>query len=857
MRFLHLITLIALAVPAIGRAQTAPAESLEALVRRLQAESANRTRDDAEFAREYVGVTSARFRRASDAGKPLDERRAAFQLALEAAENFGKAVDAMALVDDWAAQLMIAQRYDEAEPLLARVVDREGAAGDMFPFLLERYAQTARARRDFGEALARLERAQTAIQSMSDDEAWRSTARCEVGITRARIESELGRIDAAYARLRALRSEPALTADPALAVRIELELGQLALAIDDYALLDELISDQLLERVRATDPAHVPAALFVIAAARYRAARDLGGDRELARRLLDEAAAAASSPALEIAARLFLVNLNLLSGELAEAREQLDRVEALEPVEPELRARCAAMRVAVALREGAPEARLEIVAQELGRDLDEWCANMRSLPLQKSGVGLLYWGSARLALAEWVRVQCALDPSERGIAKALGPILEAQALGTLARSLDARTTLEDVRRTLIAPGVGVLTYLPGPNHSHVFGLDSNGLFHRELEGDFTLRAKAAALESSWNAPPAIAASELETRRVLIERAGRTAAEAFLPLELRDRVASWDICVVSGTDACMNPSFECFVLDGGQFLGLTKAIAYLPSLPVGVRLCERESSRVRASRPEAVLIAAVGVAPGASSSAAKLAALRVDDGELHRAMAAFDPAGVESRLRAQASLAALREPIVGDAGVLTILAHGAYDASVCGADERPAFLLLAPSDGSSGSVCCAAVESLRLPPLVELLACGTARGPTRMGDGAAAHLVGACFLGSAGAVLAARTEVELGATLALATRFHEALRRDGLSPALALLAARRATASTSGRDDPWYWAGLALHGHASAPLFEAGTPEPAVADESGSALLKWGALTTAGVIASAFVVYRLMRARRSS
>lgn len=833
------------------------ANELEPFLRELQSEAANHSRDDVEFAQAYVDASDTWFQAVMDSGKSIEERRAGFQVALDAIEAFGTQTRVSAIVDLWAGELLRIKSFDEAETLLRRVIDRAGVPVNSLPFLLQRYAQAARGRSDLREAVSRIDRAQVAIEQMNAPAPWPSIARCAVGVTRADIEFNVGRIDAAFARMRALREEPGLTAEPALGVQAALTHGKWALAIEDFALLREIVSDELVERARAHDPSLVPDALYLRATARYKDARNHGGELDGSRELLNETVASSlGAPEIECAARLHLVDIALRTGDMSEAVEQLARAEQLGPRESDARARVAALRAETALRLRASRSELEAHAHGLSQELDALRQQFLSLPLQKSGVGFLLGGAPRMLFATWVRVQIALDPTERGLVKALAPIVEAQALGTLSRSLDARATLDLVRSTLVAPGVGVLIYLPAPDHSHVFAVDSQGILHDELEGNFTLRGYATALEREWNAAPSGDARSLELRRKSIDRAGRVAADKFLPSRLRERMTSWELCLISGAELCFDPSFECFVLDDGSFLGLTQGIGYLPSLPVAVRLSERAPSREHASGVEAVLVAAVGIQLDVLSASSGLAPILADEHELKRVMAAFAPSRVEMRLRSAATLTALRESAVSDATVLAILAHGAYDITQCGDDERPAFLVLAP-DGQqeTGVACCADIESLKLPPLVELLACSTARGPTRMGDGAAAHLVGACFLGGARCVLASRTQVELQATVALAAEFHSALRTAGLTPAAALLVARRNIAAMPQRSDPWYWAGLALHGDASGALFAAAEPSSAVARETNS--VKWSALAAATAVASAFafVVYRRIRRAR--
>jgi CHAT domain-containing protein len=193
-------------------------------------------------------------------------------------------------------------------------------------------------------------------------------------------------------------------------------------------------------------------------------------------------------------------------------------------------------------------------------------------------------------------------------------------------------------------------------------------------------------------------------------------------------------------------------------------------------------------------------------------------------------------------------------MLTVLAHGAYDARRCGDLERPALLILAPGPGDIGLACCSDVESLHLPPYVELLACGAACGPLRLGDAAASHLVGACMSAGARTVLASRIDLDLGLSLDLVEALHEHLRVFGESPASALLAARRKLAAQPGCGDPWYWAGLTLNGAGWVPVFEA---QPRVERSSTSNIVFASAAATAIVAAVALLIRSAARRRAAS
>jgi CHAT domain-containing protein len=278
------------------------------------------------------------------------------------------------------------------------------------------------------------------------------------------------------------------------------------------------------------------------------------------------------------------------------------------------------------------------------------------------------------------------------------------------------------------------------------------------------------------------------------------------------MATWTSCLIVGGDLCGDPAFECLVLDDGRPLGLTLALDYLSSLPAS----QKQAAEAVAQRSRAGLDAVVIAAPFHSAAArqrfADLNAIELGPSDLDRLTDSFERSS--SSTGADASLTALRSDAVRNARLLSVLAHGAYDARNSPDLERPSVVILASAEGHDGIVRSADFEQLQVPPFVELLACGPARGPARLGDAVASHLVGACFTAGADTVLAARVDVELEPTIEFASVMHRRMREFGLPPDRAALEARREIATRPERADPWYWAALQVHGIGWVPLFDA-------------------------------------------
>jgi hypothetical protein len=475
-------------------------------------------------------------------------------------------------------------------------------------------------------------------------------------------------------------------------------------------------------------------------------------------------------------------------------------------------------------------------------------AHWRSAPQRKGGLGFLHWGTQRMELSEWVRLQLALDPGQAGLERALQPVIEAQGLGTLARSLNATATLDDVRRELLAPGRGVLLFLPAMDSSHVFAIDGAGIVHDEIASRDALLRSADALAATWTSAP----SGDGARRERFLAAARAFGDDLLRGEVRARVAGWSCCIVVGADLIGSPALECTVLDGAQPFGLTHAIAYLPSLPVGVALARRSTRDPRTT--DIALLAAPTHGAVALERYASSIPFEVSAAELAGLTRVFDAGRIELLTGEDATRAALNSPRVRGAVILSILAHGAYDVAHRDDGERPSLLILAPGAGDDGLLWCSDVEALSVAPLVELLACGTARGQSRLGDDAAGHLVGAFMIAGAHTVIAAHHDLGREAALELARVLHERLREHGESTAEALRFARAELASHPSTSDPWYWAGLTANGCAWLPLFEPAPRREAPAPKPADSSSPW-LLAGIGLGVAAVAVVMLARARR--
>lgn len=706
-------------------------------------------------------------------------------------------------------------------------------------------AECAKSRGALGEALADISRAQASAEALEpgDD---RNALLSYCTSLRAQFEIDLGLIELAFERLSTLERTldlASIDSDPRLVHRIT--FVNAALAAGQHARVLSLTTEEAL----AEAPSAVRAQLLVqrgIALTEMR--RDEGGSADAAEQALRTALAIEGLERTNAdAAHATLADLALLERRWEQAAEELAHVEG-RALSVELNARTAALATALAVETNAPRERLEALRETLGQALDANHAQWRSMERRPGGFGPWHFGSRRAPYSEWVRVCLALDNSQDGLERALAPLLEAQSTGSLARALEARVTVAQVREELCRDGGGVLWIVPAINRSHVFTLDSGGVEHHEAPArDELVKLAGAVAQSAANARTSGAdpRSTAQLRDGELRRAGVALAHALLSESQRARVLGWSECIAVGAELAGDLPLALAVLDDGAPLGLRLPLVEAPALPIEVALARRARAGTLRGEIELAVLADPVVSADARERYPKARELDLSRAERARLQAGFGAERVRWFEREQASLEALADAQVSAARALVVLAHGVFDSARRGDGERPSALVLSACESSvDGVVWCADVERLRAPPLVELLACGAARGPLRLGDDAAAHLVGAFLFAGADCVLAARVDVERDVATRFAQHFHESLREHG-RPSRALLAARRELAEAPSDSDPLAWASLSLHGFGSFELLEPRRPE-----SKSSAANPWGiaALVTL-LCAAGFVIAR--------
>jgi hypothetical protein len=437
--------------------------------------------------------------------------------------------------------------------------------------------------------------------------------------------------------------------------------------------------------------------------------------------------------------------------------------------------------------------------------LDEW----RSVPPRPGGIGFLHVTRKQMVLELLLRATLLVDGSPKGSQRAIEDLMRAQAPGSLARRLQVRdaVTFDELRARYVRPGQGLLVYYPSTVRGLVFGIDAGGIRVAELEPWLVLRAaREAFLQEIERRPDGQQDGWMPSARA------RDMVDLLLPEALRPMVAEWDALTLVGLDLLGWVPFAALPFPEDRPMGWNVAIDALPSLPLGVRLAEREEERDPTSG-----IVFLG-APACAESYG-LEDLRPRLNEEHLDALRNAAAGRELRIHLgrDADRSKLDADSLRDVALLHILTHGVFDLTEDDAGrlrERPASLLLAASGGGDDALLnCEEVEAWSgMPPVVLLSACGTARGPLRQGEDGVGHLGGAFLAAGASAVVLSRAQLDHDATFELTTRFTSHLARGEVSPARALQRARSELVSEHPEwSHPYYHGLLQVLGRGQDPV----------------------------------------------
>jgi CHAT domain len=505
----------------------------------------------------------------------------------------------------------------------------------------------------------------------------------------------------------------------------------------------------------------------------------------------------------------WLAQVELAANELVAAQGWIDKARRLEEerraqggeVGIKEQAYLSALQVRLScLRKDEPSVTQQHVAL-LRADFDRMRGEWNQQPAREAGLGYLRYNRTRTILGELLSAEESLAGDVSGAERALQVLHLADESGSLHRLLQAaQPTLEETQEKLLPPGTGALVYFPFLDRSLVFTVDAEqGVQLHVCASERSL----ADLGRQWTAVLFDSPAELDsggvTRRAQrLDELGARLSQGLLPQDVEQRVETWSTIYVVGSEYLNELPFEALPLGDRGPLGLVKAVCYLPSLPIGVRLFERAGLRETPRTRDLCLIAGIERAKGEQA----FEDLPLGDEELESLCAPFPRERVLRLVGAKASLAEVRRADLSQFRIAHFFTHGIQDDL----RERPQGLALSGKD----VLWCEDAQDLRAPSLVLISACGAGRGPQREGDGPIAHLGGAFLLAGADCVVLSNADLEFEATLALCARFQRELAAE-CTPAEALRRARLQVAATKGTGDPFYWALVRAIGLAGRPL----------------------------------------------
>lgn len=510
-------------------------------------------------------------------------------------------------------------------------------------------------------------------------------------------------------------------------------------------------------------------------------------------------------------------------GAHADARRMvaaLDELLAASPASiadlPVYAAELSAMRMRIALDCPAPPPVAEernAARERLEASFDAFLDVWSRAPVREGGIGFLHFTNRYVIASELVRAHLELSPRESRDGDALGVLLRIQALGSLARQLEAPVcTVERVLARAVPEGHVALAYLPGRFQSHAFVIEGG-------------RVTAVPIEPIARIDALRRAAVRDLTRQLRARGGddRTWQESLGALEsalapagpIREALSRARSLEIVGGESLGYVPFEAFELGSSRALGERCTVSYLPSFAVGAALDRAAAARTHL---RSITFVALPENDAAELERHGLAALPADSKVLEPLARGYG-ANVELFTAREATRLALEG---AHSTVLHVITHGLYDAS----RELPAGLLLARTPDAPAELWTEDVARWRAPTLVVLSACGPWRAPLRRGDDGRGNLAGALLARGASAVVTSYVDQELATTLAWSRVFHDELTR-GCSVAEALRAARVDEAERLRRGGLRHRTGATfVHavGAAQSPLFSASAREPS--DTSG-------------------------------
>ncbi len=701
------------------------------------------------------------------------------------------------------------ERGSEAIRLLETTLELLPEARSARPYVLFELATVRHRMGSYDLALATLDELETALPAGPEGERlrlWIDAERGEVHSLMGLLDVAARFIDSVAQRTRELRKDGLVYIEEILSSRqreANLALNQERFAWT-IAHVDRCLADEELYALR-------PEATAVLAGIRAEARAELERrDPTRPRLARDELSnvLAGDLPSLDsFKFEVVLAEVLMRAGAFDAAEQRLSaarsRIEAWKGmndagiVPQNIALAAAEARLALA-RPGTERATLEARLERLTRAFEDNLTVWASAPIRRGGLGYLHHHQRRGWLCLLVELHLRSASAEAS-ELALETVLRAQAQGSYVRSLGTSTgTAADVKALATERG-GFVVLLPGPDLTFAFLVDRERVRIETLAADHVLRdlaqdcgvSLARGAEGAWPTPES-----------------KALAQALFASEVGDALETWRELTFVGLELVGDVPVELLPTPAGVPLGRERALARLPSLPLGLHLAERERARPTSFTHDLALVAAPLPGPAVLERWSKAATIELSADDATWIAAPFDPERVLVRTGRDATPAAVfSEELLGGVRVLQILAHSVLDRS----RERPVLLVLsADGEGAEGLVSCDDVEDLGVaPPLVLLASCQTAQGPLRRGDAATGHMGGAWLAAGARAVLLAPTDLSYVPTVRASGWIHRRLAQ-GASPAEAVRFARVQLAAERPDDRSADWLQVVGLGHEPLP-----------------------------------------------
>ena len=704
------------------------------------------------------------------------------------------------------ARWRLASEYrDRGEFHTAEVTLREGLelskVRGVRPLLLLSLAELTRTRGDLDATDSLLQQAEQSLQSLTPNFLLRRIAECSLHGMRGQWYLDQGLPDIATYAFDQEQAHADELDHPDLLAAAALHRANWWLATQQFATLVDRVPELLAQPELSHSPGLAAQLKVRLGIAQTQLARrDRNPDLETAANSTFNTTL--QDPALSVferlKAKLHLTDLMIRQGRWQEALPALQELEqGLAPASntvPEapfedalyIHALLTKWTLANEGEDALLRDRLAAHEQAFAKFLKEWAQS----PRRRGGVGFLHFGVERFFLGELMRLTAAVHGPKLGAELAFEKLLEAQAMGTFAREHGYRLQhWAQIQQDVLLRQEGMLIYLTAPDLTHILSLDQSQIRYLSLPVSSEVEQRRRQFVRDLSTHPS---QRSAARQKSLISNGQRLAELLFPDELRAAMTEWQTLSIVGLDSLGYLPFEALPWNHQTTLGAAFPISYLPSVPVGHLLAERnQSPEGNAFQAEIALLAAPDFDPALREYGQQLATIPWQAADSWRLVS---PYREPRQLWTGADLTRnqLLNPSLAHTQVLQILTHGIHDFS----RERPAGLVFTPQAPNNGVMWCEDVERMDAPPLVVVSACGASRGPLRRGEDGIAHLGGAFLRAGAQTVVISPGKIELESTLDLLEVFHREL-RSGQSPAMALQTARRHLQQSEQFSDPFF------------------------------------------------------------